>query len=105
MTPPQKQPVIRRGQRVPYFRGTQREIDQRRGYVGRLLARGMPKMAIHDVIRCMFNRQWRTVDRDIAFITSLQTHDSCAYARGTSSNLNSEFYKNLAEMYAGSQSP
>jgi hypothetical protein len=32
-------------------------------------------------------------------------NDSRAYARGTSSNLDSEFYKNLAEMYDGNHSP
>lgn len=64
-----KPPVIRPGQRVPYHKGTQAEIDQRRGYVARLLARGVPKMAIHSLIRIMFARQWRTVDRDIALIT------------------------------------
>ena len=36
-----------------------------------MLARGvrkMDKMDIHAVVRVMFHRQWRTVDRDIAFI-------------------------------------
>jgi hypothetical protein len=64
-----KPPVTRRGQRVPYFKASQREIDERRGHIARMLARGVPKMLIHGVIKAMFNRQWRTVDRDIAFIT------------------------------------
>lgn len=66
-----KPSVTRPGQRVPYRKGTQAEIDQRRGYVVRLLARGVPKMAIHSLIRILFARQWRTVDRDIAFVTGL----------------------------------
>jgi len=66
---PAKPPVIRPGQRVPYHRGSQREIDERRGHISRMLARGVPKMAIHGVIKAIFNRQWRTVDRDIRFIT------------------------------------
>ena len=64
-----KRRFIRPGQRVPYRKGTQREIDERRGYVLRLLARGAPKMAIHAVIKHRFNRQWRTVDRDIFIVT------------------------------------
>jgi hypothetical protein len=66
-----KQPVIRPGQHHPYYKGSQSEIDQRRGYVMRLLIRGVPKMMIHGVIKDRFNRQWRTVDRDIAFVTRL----------------------------------
>jgi hypothetical protein len=73
MTLPQQQPVIRPGQRVPYHKGTQAEIDQRRGCVARLLARGVPKMTIHRFVMQKFNRQWRTTDRDIAFVTSTNT--------------------------------
>lgn len=64
-------PTIRPGQRVPYHRGTQREIDERRGCVARLLARGVPKMKIHRFVREKFARQWRTADRDIAFVTGI----------------------------------
>jgi hypothetical protein len=71
MSDTKKQPIIRPGQRVPYHRGTQSQIDARRGYVVRLLIRGVPKMAIHGVIKHTHNRQWRTVDRDIAFISKL----------------------------------
>lgn len=63
-------PTIRPGQRVPYFKGTQAEIDARRGHIARMLARGMPKAAIHGVVRTMHHRQWRTTDRDISFIIS-----------------------------------
>lgn len=66
---PIKPPVIRRGQRVPYRRGSQREIDERRGHIARMLAQGVRKMYIHALVRVMFNRQWRTCDRDIEFIT------------------------------------
>jgi hypothetical protein len=71
MTPPTKQPIIRPGQRVPYYKGSQREIDARRGYVVRLMVRAVPKMAIHDVIKATFNRQWRQTDRDIALVTEV----------------------------------
>ncbi len=66
-----KQPRIRPGQRVPYHKASQREIDERRGAVTRLLARGVPKMAIHRFVKEKFFRQWRTADRDIAFVTSI----------------------------------
>ena len=59
---------IRPGQRHPYRKGTQTQIDERRGYVMRLMDRGVPKMLIHTVIKTKFHRQWRTVDRDIDLI-------------------------------------
>jgi len=64
-----KQPVIRPGQRVPYRKGIRREIDARRNCVAKLLADGVRKMEIHRLIKSQFNRQWRTVDRDIRFVT------------------------------------
>ena len=81
MTTP-KPPVIRPGQRHAYRKGSQREIDERRGAVARLLARGARKMKIHRFIKEKFNRQWRTADPDIAFVTRL-TH-ACASARSLS---------------------
>jgi hypothetical protein len=56
---------------VPYGKGSQREIDERRGTVARMLARGVPKMAIHRFVKEKFARQWRTADRDIAFVTGI----------------------------------
>lgn len=61
--------VIRRGQRVPYYKGSLHEIDARRGYIVGMMVRGVPKMSIHGVVKAVFNRQWRTVDRDIALVT------------------------------------
>ena len=63
--------LVRPGQRHPYLKGSQREIDERRGAVARLLARGARKMEIHRFIKGKFNRQWRTADRDIACLTWL----------------------------------
>lgn len=70
MMEPTTQPtrLVRPGQRVPFHRGSQREIDERRGYIARMLARGVLKMDIHALVRVMFQREWRTTDRDIAFI-------------------------------------
>jgi hypothetical protein len=64
-------PIIRPGQQRPYTKGTQREIDERRGCVARLLACGVPKMTIHRFVKEKFARQWRTADRDIAFVTGI----------------------------------
>jgi hypothetical protein len=69
----QAKPKIRPGQRVPYRKANQREIDRRRACVARLLARGARKMKIHRLIKEKFNRQWRTADRDIAFVMLTRT--------------------------------
>lgn len=68
MTRPLKQPTIRAGQYVPYRKGTQAEVDRRRGYVVRLLARGVTKTGIHMLVRRLHAREWRTADRDIALV-------------------------------------
>jgi hypothetical protein len=64
-----KPQVIRPGQTHAYRKGSHQEIDQRRGCVARLLAGGLSKMAIHRAVKEKFGCQWRTVDRDIAFVT------------------------------------
>ena len=66
---------IRPGQRVPYRKGNRREIAKRRDYVARLLAGGTRKMEIHRLIKNQFNRQWRTADRDIQFVTRAGYND------------------------------
>jgi hypothetical protein len=58
-----KAAVIRPGQRHPYRKGTQAQIDERIGFVLRLLAAGARKMEIHRAVRQRFNIQWRQVDR------------------------------------------
>lgn len=68
MTPHQAQSIIRPGQRVPYRKGSRKEVTQRRNRIARMLARGARKMEIHRRIKKQFNRQWRTVDRDIQFV-------------------------------------
>jgi len=67
-SPKLARPIIRPGQRVPYQKGKPEEIARRRKYVARLLARKLGKMEIHRRTKRRFNRQWRTVDRDIEFI-------------------------------------
>jgi hypothetical protein len=91
-----QKPIIRPGQRVPYHKGTQQEIFERRGCVLRLLARGLPKTAIHNVIKHTYNRQWRTTDRDIASIAAIANtwlarrrarEYRCSYPTGVPDNL------------------
>ena len=49
---------IRAGRRHPYRKGTRREIDERRGFVARMLAEGATKTQIHRAMRERFNVQW-----------------------------------------------
>jgi hypothetical protein len=65
-------PIIRTGQRKPYVKGTSAQIDERRGYVARLLAKGLTKTQIHRAVRQRFNVEWRQCDRYIAFISGQQ---------------------------------
>jgi hypothetical protein len=80
--------VIRPGQRVPYRKGTQAEIDQRRGFVARMLDIGANKMQIHRLVRDKFNIEWRQCDRYIAWLT--RTH-----ARGYCQIMTPEMLENL----------
>lgn len=68
MTSPTKQPVIRPGQCVPYRKGSQEQIDQRIGFVARMLDDGATKTEIHRAIRQRFNIEWRQCDRYIAWL-------------------------------------
>jgi hypothetical protein len=69
MTPPRKPLVIRPGQRHPYRKATQSQIDQRRGYVARLLRAGKTKSQIHHAVREKFGVEWRQCDRYIAWLS------------------------------------
>lgn len=68
-SPKSTRSIIRAGQRVAYQKGSRGEIDRRRKYVARLLARKLGKMEIHRRTKKRFNCQWRTVDRDIEWIS------------------------------------
>ena len=72
MPSPQKQPVIRPGQRQPYVKGTHRQIDERIGSVARLLRANASRSAIHRAVRQRFNIEWRQCDRYIAWLTRLK---------------------------------
>ncbi len=64
---------IRAGQRHAYRKGTREQIDQRRGFVARMLDAGKTKTQIHRAVRNKFNIQWRQTDRYIAFVTGTNT--------------------------------
>jgi hypothetical protein len=63
-----KRRFIRPGQRHYYRKGSQGEIDQRRGFVARMLDAGATKTEIHRAVRDKFNVQWRQCDRYISWL-------------------------------------
>lgn len=65
----QNPPVIRPGQRKPYVKATCQQIDERRGYVARLLRARKTKFQIHQAVREKFGVEWRQCDRYIAWLT------------------------------------
>jgi len=71
MTTPD-QPIIRPGQWKPYVKATRQQIDERIGFVARLLRDGQTKSEIHEAVRQKFNVEWRQCDRYIALFTRLR---------------------------------
>ena len=67
----QYQLTIRPGQRVPYRKGSRQEILKRRKLVAQMIILKAKKMIMHQIIMLHFNRQWRTTDRDIQFVTRM----------------------------------
>jgi len=63
------QTIIRPGQRKPYVKATRQQIDERVGYVSRLLRAGKTKSQIHSAVREKFGVEWRQCDRYIAWLT------------------------------------
>ena len=63
-------PIVRRGQKTPYVRGSQAQRDERVGFVARLLAAGARKMQLHRAVRQRFNIQWRQCDRYLELVIS-----------------------------------
>src|SRR5208283_5327816 len=68
-----KSPITRRGQRKPYVKATRQQIDQRRGFVARMLHAGKTKLQIHRAVRQQFDIEWRQCDRDISWLTRPRT--------------------------------
>ena len=97
-----KRRFIRPGQRHFYRKGSQSEIDQRRGFVARMLDAGETKTQIHRAVRDKFNIQWRQTDRYIAFVTGTNTGTDTRLARvraGCSQTLLSKMHADLKFIY------
>jgi ribosomal protein L23 len=60
--------IIRPGQFKPYSKGTMSQIDERRGFVARMLFAGATKAQIHRAVRARFNVEWRQCDRYISWL-------------------------------------
>jgi hypothetical protein len=60
----------------PYVKATRQQIDERRGYVARLLRAGKTKTQIHRAIREKFGIEWRQCDRYIAWLTKSDAPDT-----------------------------
>jgi hypothetical protein len=69
-------PIIRSGQRKPYVKATRQQIDERHGYVARLLRARKTKFQIHQAVREKFNVEWRQCDRYIAWLTTPNAPDT-----------------------------
>ena len=95
---PIKPPTIRPGQRRPYVKGTLAQLDERHGFVGRMISSGARKMEIHRAVRERFNIEWRQCDRYIDCVTA-QIQDSRAPAQASSQTALNEYYRKLLEIY------
>jgi len=69
-------PIIRTGQRKPYAKATRQKIDERRGFVARLLRAGKTKFQIHRAVREKFCVEWRQSDRYIEWLTKTDMTDT-----------------------------
>ncbi len=70
------EPIIRPGQRKPYVKATRQQIDERIGYITRLLRAGKTKTQIHQEVRERFNVEWRQCDRYIAWLTKTDARNT-----------------------------
>jgi len=73
---PKNPPIIRLGQRKPYVKATRQQIDERIGFVSRLLRVGKTKTQIHRAVREKFTVEWRQCDRYIAWLTKSDAQDT-----------------------------
>ena len=89
---------IRRGQYHFYRKGTQAQIDERIGYVSRLLRAGKTKTEIHRAVREKFNIQWRQADRYSASVTGTKTATDTRLARARAGGCQTTIAKMHAEL-------
>lgn len=67
---------VRPGQRKPYVKATLQQIDERHGFIGRMLRAGKTKTKIHRAVREKFGVEWRQCDRYIAWLTKSDAPDT-----------------------------
>jgi len=60
-----KKPVIRKGQKKPFIKGTNQQVEERIEYTATLVAKLYTKTEIHKAITEKYNLDWRTSDRYI----------------------------------------
>jgi hypothetical protein len=94
-----KAPVVRAGQRKPYVKGTQSQIDERIGFVARMLVADARKSEIHQFVRDQFKIEWRQCDRYISEFTRLAR----ARARGCKQTSIPESLANLENICGDKQ--
>jgi hypothetical protein len=81
---------------VPYHKGTRHELADRRTFVAQQLARGVPKMSIHRMVRERFNVQWRQCDRYISWLTrarALEAKNGLTHCRDEKQSKSCETHK------------
>jgi hypothetical protein len=61
-----QRPIVRKGQRKPYFKATRKQIDQRIEVASVLGWLGFTKTQIHHVFRERYGVEWRQTDRYMA---------------------------------------
>jgi hypothetical protein len=94
MTDTKKIPIIRPGQKRPYVKGTQTQIDERRGFVARMLDAGETKTEIHRAMRQRFNIEWRQCDRYIKWLARVRAeHPQITHSEWLK-NIESQFLSN-----------
>ena len=100
-----KRRFIRPGQRHFYRKGSQSEIDQRRGFVARMLDAGATKTQIHHAVREKFKICWRQCDRYLAFVSGTNARTDTRLARahaGVSQTLLDKMHADLKLIYGDS---
>jgi hypothetical protein len=100
-----KRGIIRPGQRHYYRKGTRQQIDERRGFVARMLAQGATKTEIHRAVREKFKICWRQCDRYLAFVSGTNARTDTRLARahaGVSQTLLDKMHADLLIAYSAS---
>jgi hypothetical protein len=101
----EKPPTIRPGQKRPYVKGTQAQIDQRRGFVARMLDTGATKTQIHRAMRQRFNIQWRQCDRYIKWLARVRAEHPQITLHEWLKNIQDQFVSNKSHQQKADEIP